>query len=129
MGVCVPDFRYICLAFRLARSRDTHKYTRIQGKLEISSTGCSPHVDFENTFFNLFDFLYQKREMTPLFHFIFPFHVVWAIWKKIQPILSMQKEIVTSFCQAFWEFLAILIRFLQNKTVKLKEIQGVSFSF
>ena len=20
--------------------------------------------------------------MTPLFHFIFPFHVVWAIWKK-----------------------------------------------
>ena len=82
MGVCVPDFRYICLAFRLARSRETHKYTRIQGKLEISSTGCSPHVDFENTFFNLFDFLYQKREMTPLFHFIFPFHVVWAIWKK-----------------------------------------------
>ena len=34
----------------------------------------------------------------------------------------MQKKIVPSFCKAFWEFLAILIGFLQNKTVKLKEI-------
>ena len=43
----------ICINFRLARRSRTahiHKPTDIisQVKLGISSTGCSPHVDFEN---------------------------------------------------------------------------------
>ena len=36
----------VCIVFRLAKRRD--KYTHIQVKLGISSTGCSPHLDFEN---------------------------------------------------------------------------------
>ena len=43
----------VCIVFRLARRRDTnkymHKYTTIQVKLGISSTGSSPHVDFNYT--------------------------------------------------------------------------------
>ena len=41
----------VCIVFRLARRRDTntqtHKYTHIRVNLRISSTGCSPHVDFD----------------------------------------------------------------------------------
>ena len=48
----------VCIVFRLARGRDTHKhintyihtYTNIRVNLRISSTGCSPHVDFENVY-------------------------------------------------------------------------------
>ena len=41
----------VCIVFRLARRRDTntqtHKDTHIRVNLRISSTGCSPHVDFD----------------------------------------------------------------------------------
>ena len=37
----------VCIVFRFARRCDTHKYTPIQVKIGISSTGCSPHGDFE----------------------------------------------------------------------------------
>ena len=41
----------VCIVFRLTRRRDTHtqinKYTHIQVKLRVSSTGYSLHVDFE----------------------------------------------------------------------------------
>ena len=51
MGVCVPNFRSVSF-FGLARRRDTNKYinknTHKPVKLGISSTGCSPHMDFEN---------------------------------------------------------------------------------
>ena len=46
----------VCIVFRSARRRDTNKsihtqtqkYTHIRVNLRISSTCCSPHVDFEN---------------------------------------------------------------------------------
>ena len=38
----------VCIVFRLARRRDTkNTYTHIKVKLGMSSTGCSPHVDFD----------------------------------------------------------------------------------
>ena len=37
----------VCIVFRLARRRDTNTYTNIRMNLRISSTGCSPHVDFD----------------------------------------------------------------------------------
>ena len=49
-GSMCTKFQF-CIVFRLARRRDTHtkinKYTHIQVNLGISSTGCSPHVDFD----------------------------------------------------------------------------------
>ena len=51
MGVCVPNFRSV--SFFVWPGGVTqintyiNKYTHIQVKLGISSTGCSPHVDFE----------------------------------------------------------------------------------
>ena len=36
----------VCIDFRLARRREINTYTHIQVKLGISSTGCSPHVEF-----------------------------------------------------------------------------------
>ena len=50
-SMCVKH--QVCIVFRLARRRDRnkyiHKFTNIQVKLGISSTSCSPHVDFENS--------------------------------------------------------------------------------
>ena len=40
----------VCIVFRLARRRDPNTYTHIQVKIGISSTGCSPHVDFDIIF-------------------------------------------------------------------------------
>ena len=52
MGVCVPNFRSV--SFLVWPGDVTHinkyihkKYTNIRVNLIISSTGCSPHVDFD----------------------------------------------------------------------------------
>ena len=51
MGVCVPNFRSV--SFFVWPGGVTHihtyinTYTHIQVKIGISSTGCSPHVDFD----------------------------------------------------------------------------------
>ena len=49
----------VCIVFRLARRHDTneqlHPYIHIQVKIGISSTGCSPHVDFDKTEEELFE--------------------------------------------------------------------------
>ena len=48
MGVCLPNFRSVLL---FVWPGDTitqiNKYTHTQVKLRISSTGCSPNVDFD----------------------------------------------------------------------------------
>ena len=55
MGVCVPNFRSVSFfvwpvdVTQINTYTKIHKYTNIQVKLGMSSTGCSPHVDFENT--------------------------------------------------------------------------------
>ena len=59
--------------------------------------------------FNLFDFLSQYERGHPSDFFRFTSHLE----KKVQSILFVQK-IVTSFCKAFWIFLAIFIGFFKN---------------
>ena len=53
-GSMCAEFQ-VCIVFSAARRCDTHKllhtYTHIQVKLGISSTDCSPHVDFKKTFY------------------------------------------------------------------------------
>ena len=50
-GIMCAKFQ-VCNVFRLARRCDTNKHTNtqihIRVNLRISSTGCSPHVDFKN---------------------------------------------------------------------------------
>ena len=56
MGVCVPNFRSV--PFLVLPGDVTHiitytnNYTNIRVNLRISSTGCSPHGDFENNIVN-----------------------------------------------------------------------------
>ena len=50
MGVCVPNFRSVSFFVRPGAVTQIRKLinTLIHVNLRISSTGCSPHVDFEN---------------------------------------------------------------------------------
>ena len=48
MGVCVPNFRSASFFVWPGDVTQINTYTNIQVKLGISSTGCSPHVDFDN---------------------------------------------------------------------------------
>ena len=47
----------VCIIVSVARRRDTNKYINkyihIQRNLRVSSTGCSPYVDFDNTLLTL----------------------------------------------------------------------------
>ena len=38
----------VCIVFSLAKRSRKPQQTYLQVKIEISSTGCSPHVDFDN---------------------------------------------------------------------------------
>ena len=52
MGVCVPNFRSVSFSVWpgdvIHMDKYIHTYTNIGVNLRISSTGCSPHVDFDN---------------------------------------------------------------------------------
>ena len=52
MGVCLPNFRSVSFFVwpgDVAQiNKYIKKYTDIHVKIEITSSGCSPHVDFEN---------------------------------------------------------------------------------
>ena len=64
MGACVPNFW--CVSFFVWPGGVTiiHKYTytHIEVKLEISSTGCWPHVDFENQRLQSLDLTFLENE-------------------------------------------------------------------
>ena len=47
-GVFVSNFGSLSFFVWLGGMTHINKYTHIQVKVGISSTGCSPHVDFEN---------------------------------------------------------------------------------
>ena len=51
MGVCVPNFRSVSFFVRPGDvthiNTHLHTYTNIRVNLRISSTGCSPQVDFD----------------------------------------------------------------------------------
>ena len=52
-GVCVPNFRsvsFFVVPKRRRTDRQNHKPTYLQVKIGRSSTGCSPHVDFDIQF-------------------------------------------------------------------------------
>ena len=55
MGICVPNFRSVSFfvwpgdVTYINKYTNTKNYTNIPLNLRISSTGCSPDVDFENT--------------------------------------------------------------------------------
>ena len=57
MGVCVQNFSsvsfFVWPGHVTQLNTQTHKYTHIQVKLGISSTGCSPHDDFDNKKMNI----------------------------------------------------------------------------
>ena len=50
MGVCVPNFRSVSFFVWPGGVKQINEqiYTHIQVSLGISSTGCSPHGDFDN---------------------------------------------------------------------------------
>ena len=48
-GMCVPTFRSVSFSVRPGGPVQTDGPTHLQGIIGISSTGCSPHVDFDNT--------------------------------------------------------------------------------
>ena len=56
MGVCVPNFRSVSFLvwpggatqINTQTNKYMNTYTHIQVKIGISSTDCSPHVDFDN---------------------------------------------------------------------------------
>ena len=58
MGVCVPNFRLVSFFVWPRDVTQINTYTNIQVKLGISSTSCSPHVDFDNYSSNLQIFVY-----------------------------------------------------------------------
>ena len=60
--------------------------------------------------------------MTPPFFSFFHSIQGGLSGNKINQFYPCKKKIVTAFCKAFLEFYAVFIGFLQNKTVKLKEI-------
>ena len=58
MGVCVPNFRSVSFFVWPGDVTNINAYTNIRVNLRISSTGCSPHVDFDirgdiNRYFSL----------------------------------------------------------------------------
>ena len=63
-GVCTKF--QVCIFFRCGQKRRTDRHTNraiyLQVKIEISSTGCSPHVDFDNCNDFFFSFLFHKKQ-------------------------------------------------------------------
>ena len=47
MGVCVPNFRSVSFFVWPGDMTHINTYTNIRVNLRISSTGCSPHADFD----------------------------------------------------------------------------------
>ena len=62
-GVCVPNFQSVSF-FRCGQKAPyrNNRRTYLQVKIEISSTGCSPHVDFDNCNDFFFSFLFHKKQ-------------------------------------------------------------------
>ena len=51
MGGCVPNYRSASFPFgQEVPYRQIERPKHLQVKIRISSTGCSPHADFENIF-------------------------------------------------------------------------------
>ena len=55
MGVCVPNFRAVSFFAWPGGVTQINTYTNIQVKFGISSTGCSPHVDFDYLNYQKYD--------------------------------------------------------------------------
>ena len=84
----------VCIVFRLARRRDRnkyiHKYTNIQVKLGISSTSCSPHVDFENL-----NAIIEGRKIK---------HFLNSLWTSFAGREHFRKISITAVSQNIFEF-------------------------
>ena len=68
----------------------THKYTNIQVKLGISSTSCSPHVDFENL-----NAIIEGRKIN---------HFLNSLWTSVAGREHFRKTSITAVSQNIFEF-------------------------
>ena len=83
----------VCIVFGVARKRDTNKYTitQTQVKLGISSTGCSPHVDFDK---KLILGLAIARDYLFLCSYIFFIFQLWLSYaQKLTYLFQLSKNL------------------------------------
>ena len=77
-------------------------YWKFGPKFPLGGSKKPLKIGKKTRFLTFLIFYLENAKWHSFFYIIFPFHIGWAIWKKNQPILSVQKKkIVASFCKAF----------------------------
>ena len=90
MGVCLPNFRSVSFFVWPGDVAQINTYTNIQVKLGISSTSCSPHVDFENL-----NAIIEGRKIK---------HFLNSLWTSVAGREHFRKTSITAVSQNIFEF-------------------------